>query len=449
MKNNYTIVSYNDQEYVVATTSTSEPFVFDKHKLDTLPNVKYFLSSVGYICCRIEYNISLHHLIKHYTGVSVDHINQIKTDNREANLRYASQNVQNKNQGKRKRNVVLPEDCSVKAGDIPTFIWYIKENGSHGDRWMVEIKEKYSWKTTSTKELSTKCKFELAKKHLRNLIVSSPKLFEGHCMNGELSDNGKILEKEYIEILQRAGFIYQKKPYKDYLIEDLTGLTDTEVKLIQDEKDYVHNNLPENVDFDLPKYCYYVPANDAKGDGFTCGRLHPKHSKDWTTTRKRAISTEEKFKQLLAYVNDTAYTLPIVEKEKQVSKAVPINVEKKMKLLSNEQLMEIITKKQEQQTTEDISKWIKETYDLTIPRFVISQIWNGETELPEDITKTEEYKSMMSNTKKRTVKATKFTKEEIEWVKENKADRSLGECAKQFEAKFNKTITKTYVSKIK
>lgn len=42
---------------------------------------------------------------------------------------------------------------------------------------MVEIKDVYNWKTTSTKDLSTKCKFELAKKHLRNLIITQPELF--------------------------------------------------------------------------------------------------------------------------------------------------------------------------------------------------------------------------------------------------------------------------------
>lgn len=159
MKNKYTIVTYKEQKYIVGETSNKIPFVFDFDLLETLPNYTFFLRN-NYIYCK---NIYLHHIIKPFEKISVDHINQIKVDNRRENLRYATQSIQNKNQSKKKRNVKLPENCGINPENIPTFIWYIKADGKHGDRWMVEIKDKYVWKTTSTKDLSTKCKFELAK----------------------------------------------------------------------------------------------------------------------------------------------------------------------------------------------------------------------------------------------------------------------------------------------
>lgn len=73
---------------------------------------------------------------------------------------------------------------------------------------MVEIKDIYIWKTTSTKDLSTKCKFELAKKHLRNLIITQPELFVGHCINGKLGEKAEKLKKEFIEILKLARYEY-------------------------------------------------------------------------------------------------------------------------------------------------------------------------------------------------------------------------------------------------
>jgi hypothetical protein len=55
---------------------------------------------------------------------------------------------------------------------------------------------------------------------------------------------------------------------------------------------------------------------------------------------------------------------------------------------------------------------------------------------------------MIANTKQRTVKAKKFTEEEIDWIKINNTELSLGERCRLFEKKFNKTITKTYLSKL-
>jgi hypothetical protein len=240
MKNQYKIVTYKSKEYIVANTKKNEPFIFDKDKLKDLSNVNYYIHNIGYVSCRLESHTYLHHqLIMDYKfdgNLYIDHINRIKTDNRTSNLRLISQSDQNKNQMKKKRNVILPENCGVNSQDIPTFIWYIKSNGSHGDRWMVEIKEKYTWKTTSSKEYTTKCKFELAKKHLRNLIDLQPELFVGHCMNGELSDIGKKLEKEYIDILGLAGYNYTYKNdnLKKYLEKDFNGLNDDEIKLINE-----------------------------------------------------------------------------------------------------------------------------------------------------------------------------------------------------------------------
>ena len=73
------------------------------------------------------------------------------------------------------------------------------------------------------------------------------------------------------------------------------------------DNDYKHKNKPKNFDItEIPKYCYYVPVTKTKGDGFCCGRLHPKHKeskKDWTTTKSKKVSIEEKYKQLLEYIN--------------------------------------------------------------------------------------------------------------------------------------------------
>jgi hypothetical protein len=69
------------------------------------------------------------------------------------------------------------------------------------------------------------------------------------------------------------------------------------------------SNLPADCGInqdDIPKHCYYVRSSDGKGDGFCCGRNHPKQlrsGKDWKTTRSKAVSLNEKFQQLHEYIN--------------------------------------------------------------------------------------------------------------------------------------------------
>jgi hypothetical protein len=309
MKNNYTLVNYKDKRYVVAETNNKLPFVFNFDILEKLPNSTFFLRN-NYVSCKDDYKEKyLHHIIKPFTDISIDHVNQIKQDNRRENLRYANQTIQNQNQSKRKRNVILPENCGINPQNIPTFIWYIKDDGSHGDRWMVEIKDIYIWKTTSTKDLSTKCKFELAKKHLRNLIITQPKLFVGHCINGKLEEKAEKLKKEFIEILKLARYEYVDEiNNEDCLKENIEGLNENEINILRQNDDYKHKNKPENFDINnIPKYCYYVPVTKTKGDGFCCGRLHPKQKesgKDWTTTKSKKVSIEDKYKQLMEYLKN-------------------------------------------------------------------------------------------------------------------------------------------------
>lgn len=72
------------------------------------------------------------------------------------------------------------------------------------------------------------------------------------------------------------------------------------------------SNLPDDCAVnaaDIPKYCYYIQADDKTGDGFVCSKHHPRNAntnKDWRTTRKRTVSTLNKFNSLLAYISTTA-----------------------------------------------------------------------------------------------------------------------------------------------
>lgn len=136
-------------------------------------------------------------------------------------------------------------------------------------------------------------------------------------------------------------------------------------------------------------------------------------------------------------------TKPISDKNKIIQ-----NKPDKFKLLTNEQLLNIIKMKSQSKTTQEVTNYIKENYKIYINRNFISKLWNGEDlNLSEEIKNNNIYLEMLKNTKKRTVKAKKFTEQEITFIKN--FNGTFVECSKQFKEKFNKTVSTEYVSKLK
>ena len=134
------------------------------------------------------------------------HINTNGLDNRRENLLYDTCDKDcSKNVKKKARTIKLPKTSGIKPDDIPTYIWYLKPNGSHGERFMIDTGE-YKWKTTSSKAVSLKEKLEQAKEYLRTLRITKAHVFEDKCMNGEMTQKGKDLFKSYANIIEKAGY---------------------------------------------------------------------------------------------------------------------------------------------------------------------------------------------------------------------------------------------------
>lgn len=133
------------------------------------------------------------------------HINRLGLDNRRKNLDYKGAKQSSHNTKKKKRTLTLPKDSGIVGNDIPTYIWYLKPNGTHGDRFMVDIGD-VKWKTTASKTISLVEKLEHAKEYLKQLRVNHPDLFDDRSMNGDYSKQARTLAKEYQEIIKKAGF---------------------------------------------------------------------------------------------------------------------------------------------------------------------------------------------------------------------------------------------------
>lgn len=222
---------------------------------------------------------------------TVDHIDRIPCDNRKENLRLVSQSVQNMNQKKRDRKIDLPKDCGIAPDNIPTNVSYGKAEDKFGDYFELDIDlpngTRFRKKSSKSTNISLKCKLEEIKKYIHELN-------EQYAIKVPFE---KIVEltKSYNEIIKLSGFDCWESnivpiPEKDdkiggkHLTEN-TDLTEAEKELINNVsihntagKKKTKNTLPPDCGITkdkIPKYCYYSPATDKRGDAFNIDN-HPK-----------------------------------------------------------------------------------------------------------------------------------------------------------------------------
>lgn len=216
----YDKITYNGSTYAVIHIKYVDnvlPLVLDWGDLKAIKKLdkKWRYNKSGFVSCSHIYdgenkNIYIHDIIQSLNGgtnnIPTVHINRIGLDNRKENLmRDIANNPIGKNSKKKKRTIKLPKDSGILEQDIPTYIWYMKKNGAHGDRFFVDVAE-HQWKTTSSKKVPLKQKLEDAKEYLRKLKLERPDIFEDHCMNGEFTKQGKELLQSYCAIIVLAGY---------------------------------------------------------------------------------------------------------------------------------------------------------------------------------------------------------------------------------------------------
>jgi len=213
----YKEVTYHEKQYMVGNLQSKTDtiwFVIDKEDFPAIKDKHWHTSSNSYISHGIIHDgkrkeVYLHNVVMgrlEFLGKgqkeSVDHINRIGTDNRKENLRIITQTEQNLNQKRKGRTIELPPDAEVTSEDIPKHIWYVKANGSHGDRFCIELKtENICWKTTSSKQISLQDKLESAKQKLQELYTLYPYL---DPMNPKKIEEMKDLTDSYYAIVELA-----------------------------------------------------------------------------------------------------------------------------------------------------------------------------------------------------------------------------------------------------
>ena len=269
-------VIFDDKNYIIVTMTykgSKVPVIFDDiyyEKLKLL-NKSWKINDAGFVVSKHKdidkeqyIEISLHEVIMAFynkeNGLSkknnnIIHINKLGIDNRIENLIYDTLDKETgKNSKKKNRIIEFSEEVGIKPNDIPSFMWYLKPNDTHDERFIIEIGD-INWKTTSCSKLSLRYKLEEGKKYLRELKEAKPEIFLENSMNGEFNVKGKKLLKSFFDISQKAGFKNLKKLSTDnltdhYLKQKLKGLTTFEKDILKNNSFYgikrsrkIYNNI--------------------------------------------------------------------------------------------------------------------------------------------------------------------------------------------------------------
>lgn len=244
--------------YTTKTTTKTAPVIMDWNVFQEIKNLNknWHINDKGFVVTTHKYTadaansvdtvdkvreISLHDVVmKISDGIlqpkSILHIDKLGVDNRRENLDYDTNNKDiTKNLKKKSRTLELPEDCGIIPDEIPSYVWYLKEDSTHGNRFIINIGD-VKWKSTASKKVSLKYKLEETKKYMRHLKTIRSDLFDDYSMNGDLNEDGLLLIDEFIKISQKAGFnlnndVIQKNTNK-FLKQNLDGLTEEEIMLL-------------------------------------------------------------------------------------------------------------------------------------------------------------------------------------------------------------------------
>jgi hypothetical protein len=311
-------LSNNDETCDVVAlywSGLNDPIVYDKRDDINVSSMSWWLSVPGYAVNKVNYMHRLIaidiHKITNCTNdkYNVDHINEIKTDNRLKNLRMATQSEQNHN--RKCRSDKLPPPIELQNEGIRELPRYVRWDNSE-EKFVIE-------------------------KHPVLLHEVATGIRKSACMSGTKSCKKTIIQK-YQDILARLEELNETQSEEDFeLMKDklyaeyqaikkavfeYEGVSFSEPSIVQNV--YIHperqsekgrksqSKLPQGcgVTIDMiPKYCYYRPATETRGDKFVIDR-HAKlpNKKSWATTSSKAVSTIDKFKLLMQKLEEISNT---------------------------------------------------------------------------------------------------------------------------------------------
>jgi UDP-2,3-diacylglucosamine pyrophosphatase LpxH len=291
-------VTYNNKKYSIIHViykGHDIPVVCDYNRIESVGKYKLKCDDL----CNISYNINghknrLYNLItKTPKNVCYSYINELGLDNR-------IENLERKNVDRRQICYNIPKNIK----NLPPYVLYVKGDQSHGDRFMLKLKD-YKWTTTSSKDITTSIKLDIMKQHMIKLRKLKPELFIDTELDKNVISKKKKLLNSFYKIIYKVGY----KNIKKLKLDSNGNIISDKNKYIkkinrQNSLKYIPKKYRECIR-ELPKYTYYVPSYNFRGDFFVLEN-HPLqkecNKKIWRTTSSKKVSLIEKYNELIKYL---------------------------------------------------------------------------------------------------------------------------------------------------
>lgn len=305
----------NDEIYVLDWKDLDKPIIYDK-KTDDFVNKFNWFCHLGYAVTKKNATSNLMHrmiMLKEHPTIdlekyTVDHINEIKSDNRLKNMRFATQSEQNSNRSSRSDKKPPPDELKdMGVTEYPRHVrWDKTEKKFIIENHPMLVKQVEEGKIKKAAMSGTKsARFTIVQKY-QDILAKLKELDD--LFNNDETGNFKALKndlkKEYTEIVnairQYENAPLEEVPEPPILHEDIAPIA----KTVAGRKTQV--KLPENcgvtVDM-IPKYCWYRAATEKRGDAFFISHYPNMIKKSWNTTSSRDVTTLEKYNMLMEIYN--------------------------------------------------------------------------------------------------------------------------------------------------
>jgi hypothetical protein len=249
-------LEYHKNRYTVATLKSSNvivPILLDREIYKTVRklNKKWYINDKNHVYCihsgreGSSYAVYLHEVVIKLSKNAdmntirkrpIIHINNIHFDNRIENLQFDTPNKDHSKNMKKKSRIIDLSEHGIDVDNLPTYMWYLKPDTSHGDRFTIEIPGQIQWRSTASKKVSLKYKLEESKKYLRHIKQTRPDIFDSYSMNGDMTTMGVRLYKEYNIMIRKAGFTMDDIPNNntdEFLKQSTSELSAFEIYLLR------------------------------------------------------------------------------------------------------------------------------------------------------------------------------------------------------------------------
>jgi hypothetical protein len=290
-----------------------QPLVYDASHDDAVMQHTWSMSAPGYAWNKqIGY---MHGFIAKLAGMevapgmSIDHINMCKLDNRLKNLRVATQSQQNANRGTRSDKLPPCQELIDKGiNELPKYVrwdnteakFVIEKHPALIEEVMQEKRKKAVMSGSKSKNISIVQKYQDILARLQDLDRAMNIGVEDDAFN-QLKEE---CTREYAAICACINAFENKPDNETPEPSTPPPLSLAPTRHTAEGRKTV-SKLPDGCGVtqeQIPKYCYYKPASSTRGDAFIIDK-HPELLKEgkrqWRTSERRTLTTQEKFQQLM------------------------------------------------------------------------------------------------------------------------------------------------------